>query len=406
MSESVVPLGAARALLLRGQGLLEDPARRATPASVERAIRGLGYVQVDSINRIERAHHLVLAARFDDYTHRHLTHLLERKRSLFEHWTHDAAVIPVEWYAHWKPRFRRWERWAKQRPRIRQRLGARPQAVLREVLERIRVEGPLSSADFEHRRGRRGEGWWDWKPQKMALEYHWRSGRLAIASRRGFQKLYDLSERVHPEAHAEAEPAKSAHVSWACGTALERLGFATATELSRFWGALTLPEARAWCEAAAREGRIVSVKVESADGSGPRTAWGLPDWRRRAARVRTAPERVRLLAPFDPVVHDRARTQRLFGFDFTLESFTPEAKRTYAYYVLPILDGARFVGRLSPRHDRDAGVVEVENLWWERGVRPTLRRRKGLEHALERLARLVGAGKLEWAAPARRALRG
>lgn len=192
MSGRVVPVEAARTLLLRGQGLLEDPARRATPASVERAIRRLGYVQVDSINRIERAHHLILAARFDDYTHRHLTHLLECKRSLFEHWTRDAAVIPVEWYANWKLRFRRWERWAKRRPGIRQRLGARPQAVLREVLGRIGAEGPLTSADFEHVRERRGEGWWDWKPQKMALEYQWRSGRLAIAGRRGFQKLYLL----------------------------------------------------------------------------------------------------------------------------------------------------------------------------------------------------------------------
>lgn len=390
---------------MRGQGLLDDPARRATPASVGRAIRALGYVQIDSINRIERAHHLVLAARFDGYTHRHLTHLLERKRALFEHWTHDASVIPVEWYAHWKPRFRRWERWARARPRVQQRLGPRPGAVLRAVLERIESEGPLGSADFEHVREKRGAGWWDWKPQKMALEFHWRSGRLAVAGRRGFQKLYDLAERVHPEPHAEPEPERGAHARWACESALERLGVATHTEIARFWDALRPPEARVWCEAAAREGRIVPVQLASADGSEPRPGWGLPDWRRRAARAREAPERMRLLAPFDPLLRDRARTQRLFGFDYTFEAFVPAAKRSYGYYVLPILEGDRLVGRLSPRHDRETGRVELENLWWEPGVRPTRERRKRLDAALLRLAHLVGAEAVDWAAPARRALR-
>ncbi len=405
MSREIVPVEAARALLLCGQWLLEDPKRRASPASVERAIRGLGYVQIDSINRIERAHHLILAARFDDYTHRHLTHLLERKRSLFEHWTHDAAVIPVEWYAHWKPRFRRWERWAKQRPRVKQRLGPKPGAVLREVLERIAAEGPLTSADFEHVRKGQPKGWWDWKPQKMALEFHWRSGRLAVSGRRNFQKLYDLAERVHPEGHAAREPSEEENRDWACGSALERLGVATHSEIAQFWDAFRGPAARTWCQLAEREGRIVPVDLESADGSRPRPGFALSDWQRCAARTREAPDRVRLLAPFDPLLRDRARLKRLFGFDYTFEGFVPEAKRSYAYYVLPILDGGRLVGRLSPRHDRDGRFVEVEHLWWEPGVRPTAKRRKGLERALERLARLVGADKLDWAAPARRALR-
>ncbi|MBW2279499.1 MAG: YcaQ family DNA glycosylase [Deltaproteobacteria bacterium] len=395
----------ARALLLRGQGLLDDPARRATPASLARVIRGLGYVQVDSINRLERAHHLILGARLDGYRHRQLTHLLERKRSLFEHWTHDASVIPTEWFAHWKPRFRRWEAWASARPRVRQRLGKDPKAVLAEVVERIREDGPLASADFEHVRERESKGWWDWKPQKMALEFHWRSGRLSIAGRRGFQKLYDLTERVLPEAQAEDEPDAADHADWAAESALARLGPATPSELAHFWGALRTPDARRWCEKAADEGRVVRVMVESLDGAKPRAAFALPDWRRRAARAPDAPDRLRLLAPFDPVLHDRKRTQRLFGFDYTLECFVPAAKRTYGYYVLPILEGERLVGRIEPRHDRDGGRVEVEKLWWEPGVRPTLRRRRGLDRALGRLADLVGAEKVDWAGAARRALR-
>jgi uncharacterized protein YcaQ len=405
LSRDVVPAEAARALLLRGQGLLDDPARRATPAAVERAIRALGYVQIDSINRIERAHHLILAARFDDYTHARLEHLLERKRTLFEHWTHDASVIPVEWYPHWKPRFRRWERWAETRPRVKERLGPRPRAVLRDVLARIEAEGPLTSADFEHVRERKGAGWWDWKPQKMALEFHWRSGRLAVAGRRRFQKLYDLAERVHPEGHAADEPTPGENTDWACSSAIERLSVATHTEIAHFWDALRAPEARKWCQSAAREGRIVPVSIESADGSKSVAGFAVPDWHRRAARTREAPDRVRLLAPFDPLVRDRSRLQRLFAFDYTFEAFVPEPKRTYGYYVLPILDRDRLVGRISPRNDREAGAIEVENLWWEPGVRPTPDRRRGLERALERLAALVGAEKVDWAGPARRALR-
>ena len=153
------PAAAARALLLSGQGLLADPERRVTPALVERVVRSLGYVQIDSINRIERAQHLILATRLDGYRHRHLTHLLERKRALFEHWTHDASVIPVGLYAHWHPRFRRWETWARGRARFKRRLGSKPDRVLKEVIERVRDEGPLTSADFEHVRKRASGGW-------------------------------------------------------------------------------------------------------------------------------------------------------------------------------------------------------------------------------------------------------
>ncbi len=400
-----VPAAAARALLLSGQGLLADPERRVTPALVERVVRSLGYVQIDSINRIERAQHLILASRLDGYRHRHLTHLLERKRALFEHWTHDASVIPVGLYAHWHPRFRRWETWARGRARFKRRLGSKPDRVLKEVIERVRDEGPLTSADFEHVRKRASGGWWDWKPQKTALEHHWRSGRLAIHGRRGFQKLYDLSERVFPEACARPEPTPDDLADWAGTSALERLGFANPAELSHFWGALTNPEARAWCQRASDEGRIVPVMIEPVDGSKPRPSFALPDWRRRASRVPDAPDRLRLLAPFDPVIHDRPRTKRLFGFDFTFEAFVPEPKRSYGYYVLPILEAGRFVGRLEPRHDRDAACVEIEKLWWEPGVKRTPKRRKGLERAVERLAALVGADKIEWAGPARRALR-
>jgi uncharacterized protein YcaQ len=133
---------------------------------------------------------------------------------------------------------------------------------------------------------------------------------------------------------------------------------------------------------------LVRVQVASADGARPRTAWALPDWRRRAARLPDAPERLRLLAPFDPIVHDRARTRRLFAFDYAFEAFTPAAKRRYGYYVLPILERDRLIGRADAC--RDGGGIALRRVFWEPGVRPTRARLRALRDAVERLAASVG----------------
>jgi hypothetical protein len=246
------------------------------------------------------------------------------------------------------------------------------------------------SADFEHEQ-KRGE-WWGWKPQKAALDYLWRAGELAVAKRVHFHKVYDLAARVHPEAHARPEPAPEAHSEWACRSALERLGVATAKELAAFWNSIGLAEAKAWCEAEARAGRILPVAVEGE----ARPAFAVADYERRLARLPEAPARTRLLCPFDPVLRDRARALRLFGFDYRFEAFVPEPKRTFGYFVLPILEGERIVGRLDPKLHRDRGLLELKGLWWEAGVKPTKARLKSLEEAVERLAAFVGATGIAW----------
>jgi hypothetical protein len=261
------------------------------------------------------------------------------------------------------------------------------------VLERIRAEGPLGSADFEHPE-KRGP-WWGWKPQKAALDYLWRIGELAIAGRVNFHKRYDLPERVLPEAHARPEPSREEHIEWACATAAERLQVFTARELAAFWDVLDAEEARDWCAEADRRGRIVSMEVESFDGSAPQKAFVLSGWEQRLRPREEAPEGLRPLCPFDPVVRDRARCLRRFGFDYRFEGFVPEAKRRYGYYILPILEGTRLVGRLDPKFHRERGVLEVRGLWWEEGVRPTKARMRALEASLARLASFVGAEDIQ-----------
>jgi len=384
----------ARALLLDAQGLCDDPARRATAASVGKLIERLGFVQVDSIQRVERAHHLILGARLDGYRPKLLETLAFEKRVLFENWTHDASYIPVSLFPHWRLRFERREKHMRSKKWFRERLGRTPERVLAHVLGRIEREGALRARDFE--RGRPAKGWWDWTPEKMALEFLWHTGRLAISSRERFDKVYDLFERVYPEAHATASPSHSETVDWACSSALERLGAATPLELSDFWDAVTLREAGDWCKEAVTRGRVAPVTLGALDGAKPKPGVALPDWRARARRAREPLPELRLLAPFDPLVRDRRRLQRVFGFEYMFEAYTPAPKRKYGYYVMPILERDRLIGRLDPRRDRERESLVVEGLWWEPGVKPTAARKQALVTALEKLAARIGAKTVEF----------
>ncbi|MCC6741882.1 MAG: YcaQ family DNA glycosylase [Planctomycetia bacterium] len=380
----------ARRLLLGAQGLLDDPACPATPARLQALVERMGFVQVDSINVVERAHHLTLGSRLDAYRPPHLTTLLENRRSLFEHWTHDASAIPTAFFPHWRHRFERYRRRFHEDGWLRDRLGPRFRKVMDGIRERIRGDGPVLSRDFEHDRKGEPGGWWGWKPQKAALEVLWRAGELAIARREGFQKVYDLMERVLPEAHARPAPPKREHEDWACREALDRLGVATPGEIAAFWHAVGPAEARRWCREALRRGEIEEVLVESVDGAAPRRAVAVADWRARLKRLPTPPDRMRLLSPFDPILRDRKRALRLFGFDYRIEVFVPAPRRRYGYYVMPVLDGEELVARVEPKFRRDTGTLEVRGVWWE--GRPRAARR--LRDALQRLAALVGARRV------------
>lgn len=396
-----VPAATARRLLLGAQGLLDEPRRKATPDVLYDLIERMGFVQIDSINIIARAQHLTLASRLQGYRPALLERLLERERTLFEHWTHDASAIPTVWYPQWKPRFERYRLRVLEHPWWLERVGPDPKSLFDHVRQRILHEGPLMTKDFEDERpAGTDKTWWGWKPHKAALEYLWRTGELAIARRINFHKVYDLAERVLPAAHHAPAPSAGEHLDWACRTALERLGIASADELAGFWRAVSLEEARAWGERAAARGEIATVEVESEDGSRPRKSWAVADWQERAAALPQAPPRVRLLSPFDPILRDRKRTLRLFDFDYRFEAFVPGPKRQHGYYVLPILEGDRLVGRLDPKLHRERGLLEIKGLWWEPGVRASKGRQAALEAAVERLARLTGAAEWTLAPPA------
>ncbi len=387
--------------MLRLQGLADAPAKssaRAVAALVDR----LGYVQVDSINVLERAHHLILGTRLDGYRHGHLSHALENSRTLFEHWTHDACAIPTRWYPHWKHRFERFDERVKRNAWWQGRFKGKPDVTLRRVLARIGREGPLRARDFEPPQPREKGGWWEWHPEKAALEHLWRRGDLAISRRERFEKVYDLSERVHPAHHAADRPPHDELVEWACREAIDRIGIGTATEIAHFFNAISIADARAWLEQTTRDGKLVRVVVSPERASGkPAAGFALPNWRALAGE--TVADRIRLLAPFDPVIRERARMERLFGFDYRFEAFVPAAKRQYGYYVLPMLWGDRLIGRIDLKHDRETGQLVTVGCWWEAARRrnglsrcvrhtpPTRAIASALERSLARLSSQLGA---------------
>jgi uncharacterized protein YcaQ len=391
---------AARRLFLAAQGLLGEPERGGGDglAALRQVIEGLGFVQLDSINTVARAHDLILWSRLPDYRPEQLAQLLYKERFLFEHWTHDASAIPTAFYCHWKHRFASDAARLRDHPWWRHHLGADGERVVEHVRERITREGPLGSADFEHP-GKRG-AFWGWKPQKAALDYLWRSGELAVRDRVHFHKLYDLAEHVLPAAHRLPASALRAHKKWACESAAERLVIFTPRELGQFWGGLQLADARAFCAAAVKRGTVCPVQVEPATGGTPESAFALADWPERLRRLPEPADiseqaALRLLAPFDPVIRDRARCLRRFGFDYRFEAFTPAPRRIYGYYVLPILQGDRLIGRLSPKLERSRGVLSITGVFWEPGVKSLRSRRRLLQAAVARLAAFVGASRVE-----------
>ncbi len=383
---------AARRIFLAKQGLSADPARKLDKAGLLDIIHQIGFVQVDSIQTVNRAHEQILFSRNQTFRREQLRQLLEEDRALFEHWTHDASIIPTAFYPYWKHRFVRKE--ASMRERWTKWHGEGFDKAFDETCQRIADHGEVMARDMKSADHRSG-GWWQWHPSKTALEFYWQTGKLAIARREGFQKVYDLSERVIPDAYRNGEVDHAAFVDWACRSALERLGFATHGEIAAFWDIISPHEAKEWVTQ--NRDMLQEVGVEAAAGGKPRLCYALDEFDAHLDSWPKPPKRLRLLSPFDPLLRDRKRAERLFGFNYRIEVFVPEAKRKYGYYVFPLLEGDRLIGRIDAKADRKAGVLHVARLWLEPGVRASKGRLERLEDELVRVARFADVDTVYYA---------
>ncbi|WP_298858660.1 crosslink repair DNA glycosylase YcaQ family protein [uncultured Sulfitobacter sp.] len=386
---------AARRIFLDRHALLEVPQGPADSNSLLGLIERLGFIQLDSINTVARAHDLILFARKPRYRTDDLKRLYEQDKGLFEHWTHDAAMIPLAYYPQWE--MRRVRDAAKLRKQWRnwRRDGFEEQ--LQTVLDHIRANGACGSSDVGKGEKRGSGGWWDWHPSKTALEYLWRSGALHVVRREGFQKRYDLSERaLDAQVWATNKaPSDIQTIEWCCAGALDRLGFATSGEIAAFWAHVTAAEAKAWCAEALHRGEIEEIEIIGADGTVKRSL-ARPDIGTDQATKQSAPNRIRVLSPFDPALRDRKRANFLFGFDYRIEVFVPETKRIFGYYVFPLLQGERLVGRVDMKAFRGEDILRIRAIWPERGVAWGKLRQTAFEAELERIKKLAGVSRIEF----------
>jgi uncharacterized protein YcaQ len=363
---------------------------------VEGMVRRLGFVQVDSVAAVARAQHQILLSRNPRFRRRALRDCLEQRRTLFESWTHDHAILPTELYPYWKHNFRRFERY-EVHPGYERYFSFIDDDDLELVRRRIEKEGALMPRDVDSGRVEwtaEGASFRAPSRAKVAMERLWRIGELAVARREGREKVFDLASRIIPTEHYEREVSYEEYVDFTCRQALLRLGAASPSQICRYFEAVSRQDAERWCGRHAGDD-LLEVRIRYADGGASAGAhYALASFVEGLDDVPPPSRRLRLLSPFDPLIHDRLRTARVFGFDYTLEMFVPKKKRQYGYYVLPILEGDRFIGRLDAKAERRKKVLRVLGLWWEPGVEAIATRKRGLERELERLAVFLGAGRV------------
>ena len=342
-----------RRIALHAQGLLRPASFGRGKAATLRAVERLGYVQIDTISVVERAHHHVLRARVPNYRAAFLDRLVEERR-IFEYWFHAAAWLPMRDYRFALPRMaeingdRNW--FPEQNERLR-----------RDILRRIEFEGPLRTRDFEDERGG-STGWWDWKPAKQALEQLFMQGELMVSAREGFQKVYDLPERVLPDWVDTRTPDIREYAAYLVDTTLRAHGFASQKSMTYLRKGKPLRAAvaeilnqriadRALTTLALRDGNTVYIDPEKLEARAPRSA-----------------AQLRILSPFDNSVIQRERARGLFDFDFQIECYLPAPRRRHGYFCLPLLYRDRFVGRMDCKAQRKSRRLDIRALHLERDV--------------------------------------
>jgi uncharacterized protein len=389
----------ARRIALAAQGFA-DPRPLGVPdrRALRRVMGRVGAIQIDSVNVLVRSHYLPLFSRLGPYP----VALLERAayrapRDLFEYWGHEASLLPVaaQPLFRWRMERAAHEAWGGMRRIQRERPG-----YVEAVLELVRERGPIGAGALEDERPRRSGPWWDWHDGKRALEWLFWSGRVTSAGRRGFERLYDLPERVLPaEVIGAPTPTEPEAQRALLRIAARAVGVGTERDLRDYFR-LGVAEARARIAELVEAGDLLPVTVEGWRG----TAYLDP-----AARVPRRVSARALLSPFDSLVWERERTERMFGMQFRLEIYVPAGRRVHGYYVLPFLLDEGLAARVDLKADRAAGTLRVQAAWAQDGHAPDFTA-EALAAELRSMASWLGLERVEsvdrgdLAPPLRRAL--
>ena len=350
-STQTLTLAQARRLALRAQGFGRAQSGAVGHRQLLAQIGRLGVLQIDSVNALVRSHYLPLFSRLGAYDRA----LLEqaawsqgRRRGLFEYWGHEASLLPLAFY----PLLR----WRMQQARNGEgiykqmaRFGREQQSLIRRVLQSVSEQGALGAGSLGQKTAG-SSAWWGWSAEKHALEWLFAAGEVTVAGRRGFERLYDLPERVLPTALLSAPELDSAEAQRQLLLhAADALGVATEKDLRDYYR-LDARDSQARLAELLEAGELQQLWVQD---------WAQPAYCRGTPTIPRKVEASALLSPFDSLIWERARTERLFDFRYRLEIYTPQHKRVYGYYVLPFLHNERLAARLDLRAERAHGCLAV-----------------------------------------------
>lgn len=347
----------AQLLALSSQGLA-FPAFGKGKRAVLGAIEHLGYVQIDTLSVVSRAHHHTLWSRVQDYKESMLHELQETDKQVFEYWSHAASYLPMKDY--------RYSLFTKNAyANGKSHWFAQDKKLKKFVLDRIKAEGALQSKDFEHKRSGPGN-WYEWKPAKQALEQLFMEGKLMVAKRQGFQKVYDLPENVLSSSIDLTMPSEQEYANYLIQSAIRANGVVEEKEIAYIRTGLKEAVSKA-LKKLVKDGAIIELKLKGCNDETFVTSVA----QLQNAEAFSARNQLQMLSPFDNSVIQRKRLKRLFDFDYQIECYVPEAKRRYGYFCLPVLFDNAFVARFDPKADRVTQTFYIKSMYFEKGFKPS-----------------------------------
>ena len=371
-------LSQARRLAIKSQLLDGSKKLKQGKEGIAQVIDHLGYIQVDTIAVIERAHHHTLWTRIPSYRPEMLAELQAKDRKVFEYWGHAASYLPMKDYRFYLLKMKtmlkenpRWQRWADNN-----------QELLNHVLKRIQTEGPLGASDFADTRKKKPGTWWDWKPAKTALETLHIAGELMVTARRKFERILDLPERVLPPNINTKLPSPDEVARFAIPRALQAHGFTTTREIINHIHIVKEKTVRDTLNDLIDTGEIVKVKIKGFDTE----YFALAEIAEAMSESHKKNNLLHILSPFDNFIIHRDRINRLFDFDYQLECYKPPKQRIHGYFVLPILWDDEFIGRIDLKADREKKELIVRNLIIESDLKQFKEALPSLSEKLKALA--------------------
>lgn len=377
-----ISLEQAQRLVLAQQQLIVPPFENGKIGALA-TIKQLGYLQIDTLNVITRAHHHTLWSRLKDYKETYLNELLEKDKQIFEYWSHAASYLPMTDFRFSLPRKKLYadgkSHWFEQDKKMN-----------KYVLDKIKAEGPLQSKDFEFKRDAPGN-WYNWKPAKQALEQLFMEGKLMVAKRHNFQKVYDLAERIVPSTIDTTMPGKNEYASYLIKKAIQANGIATEQEIAYLRTGLKEIITKE-VKKMLKSGELIKVEVEAVKDTYLTTGDHINLLEKSyGQKFETT---LHFLSPFDNLIIQRKRLNTLFLFDYTIECYLPENKRKYGYWCIPVLYNNEFIGRFDTKADRATGKYYIKSMFFEKKFLPGEEFNNHFLHKMKAFATFNGCNKI------------